>query len=82
MKLCDLHKMTTLEKPISIVENNEIMCEVCALTKFINKQGHTMSKRKANILTLVFIDICGPLFLSFSGYQYFLKVVDNHFQKT
>jgi len=40
-----------------------------------------VSKRKANILALVSIDICSPLLLSFGGYQYFLKVVDNHFWK-
>ena len=74
--------MTTLEKPIPIVEDNETVCEVCALTKFINKRGHTVSERKANILALVSIDICGPLPLSFGGYQYFLEVVDNHSRKT
>ncbi len=77
-KLHDLHKMTTLEKSILIVENNENMYEVYALIKFINKWGHTVSKRKANILVLVFIDICSSLFLSFNEYQYFLKIVDNH----
>ncbi len=82
IKLHDLHKMTILEKSILIVENNKIMYEICALIKFINKQGHIISKRKANILVLVFIDIYSSLFLSFSEYQYFLKIVDNHFQKT
>ena len=36
-KLRDLHKVTTLEKSIFIVENNKIMCEICVLIKFINK---------------------------------------------
>ncbi len=79
MKLCNLHKMTILEKSILIVENNEIMYEICALIKFINKQDHIISKRKTNILVLVFIDICSSLFLSFNEYQYFLKIIDNHF---
>jgi len=55
------------------------MCKICALIKFINKQGHTVSKKKTNILVLVFIDICSSLFLSFNKYQYFLKIIDNHF---
>ncbi len=74
--------MTILEKPILIVENNKTMCEICVLIKFINKQGHIISKRKTNILILVFIDIYSSLFLSFNRYQYFLKIVDNHFWKT
>jgi len=79
MKLCNLHKITILEKSILIVENNEIMYEICALIKFINKQDHIISKRKTNILVLVFIDIYSSLFLSFNEYQYFLKIIDNHF---
>ncbi len=73
--------MTILEKSILIVENNEIMYEIYVLIKFINKQDHTVSKRKTNILILVFIDIYSSLFLLFNEYQYFLKIVDNHFQK-
>ncbi len=73
--------MTILEKSILIVENNENMYEVYALIKFINKQDHTISKRKANILVLVFVDIYNSLFLSFNEYQYFLKIIDNHSQK-
>jgi len=60
-KLHDLHKVTTLSKPIPIVKNNANVCKVCALTKFVNQQGHNISERKANILALIFIDICGPL---------------------
>jgi len=37
IKLCDLHKMTILEKSILIVENNKNMCEIYVLIKFINK---------------------------------------------
>jgi len=37
IKLHDLHKITTLEKSILIVENNKNMCEICVLIKFINK---------------------------------------------
>ncbi len=81
-KLCDLHKVTILEKPILIIENNKNIYEICVLIKFINKQDHTVSKKKTNILVLVFIDICSLLLLSFNEYQYFLKVVDNHFWKT
>jgi len=71
--------MTILEKSILIVENNKNIYEICALIKFINKQNHTISKRKTNILVFVFIDIYNSLFLLFNEYQYFLKIVDNHF---
>jgi len=70
--------MIILEKSILIVENNENICEICVLIKFINKQDHTVSKRKTNILVFVFINICSSLLLSFSRYQYFLKIIDNH----
>ncbi len=66
------------KKSIFIVENKNIY-EIYALIKFINKQDHTVSKRKTNILVFIFIDIYSSLFLSFNEYQYFLKIVDNHF---
>ena len=80
-KLHDLHKIITLSKSILIVKNNANVCKVCALTKFVNQQGHNISERKANILALIFINICGPLPLLFTGYQYFLEIVDSHLQK-
>ena len=80
-KLSELHKVTTLEKPIPIVHDDNDVCEVCALTKFLNRRGHTVSERKAFILALVSIDVCGPLPLSRDGYSYFLEIVDNHSRK-
>jgi len=70
--------MTILEKSILIVENNENIYEIYALIKFINKQDYTVSKRKINILILVFINIYNSLFLLFNRYQYFLKIVNNY----
>ena len=81
-KLRDLHKVTTLSKPIPIVKEEGHVCEVCALTKFRNKRGHQVSERKAAILNLISIDICGPLPLSYAGYSYFLEIVDNHLWRT
>jgi len=74
--------VTILEKSILIIENNKNIYEIYVLIKFINKQDYTVSKRKTNILIFIFIDIYNSLFLSFNEYQYFLKIVDNHFQKT
>ena len=54
---------------------------VTALTKFRNKRGHQVSERKVTILNLVSIDICEPLSLSYAGYSYLLKIVDNHLWK-
>jgi len=81
-KLRDLHKVTTLKKPIPIVHDQENVCEVCALTKFNNRKGHEISEHKAAILNLISVDICGPLPLSRDGYAYFLEIVDNHSRKT
>jgi len=81
MKLHNLYKMTTLKKSILIVENNKNIYKIYALIKFINKQDHTISKRKINIFIFIFIDIYNSLFLSFNRYQYFLKIVNNHSQK-
>jgi len=57
------------------------MYKICALIKFMNQQEHNISKKKVNILILIFINICESLSLSFISYQYFLKIVDNHLQK-
>ena len=81
-KLRQLHKVTTLEKPIPINDSHEDVCEVCALTKFINKRGHNVSDRKTSILALISIDICGPLPSSLDSESYFLEIVDNHSRKT
>jgi len=68
MKLCNLYKMTILEKSILIIKNNKDIYEICVLIKFINKWDHTVSKRKINILVFVFIDIYSSLFLLFNEY--------------
>ena len=78
VKLCNLHKIMTLSKSILIVKKKDHVCEVCALTKFRNKRGHQVSERKTAILNLVSIDICESLFLSYTDYSYFLKIVDNY----
>ncbi len=71
--------MTILEKLILIIENNKNIYKICVLIKFINKQDYTVNKRKINILILIFINIYNSLLLSFNRYQYFLKIIDNHF---
>jgi len=81
-KLRQLHKITTLEKPIPINDSHENVCEVCALTKFINKREHNVSDRKTSILALISIDICEPLPLSLDSESYFLEIVNNHSRKT
>ena len=60
-KLQDLHKVTKLKKSIPTTTNSGSVCEVCALTKMINKRGHYISPQKSNILDLVSIDICESL---------------------
>ena len=43
-RLNKLHKITTMKKPIPTVKNKPV-CEVCALTKLVNKRGHTVLER-------------------------------------
>ena len=78
-KLRNLHKVTTLEKPIP-TSNEEYVCEVCALTKLTNRKGKA-TERKTSLLALISIDICGPLPASREEYTYFLKIVDNYSRK-
>ena len=79
-KLRNLHKVTTLEKPIPVSKEEDHICEVCALTKLTNKRGKA-TERKTSLLALVSIDICGPLPASREGYTYFLEIVDNYSRK-
>ena len=80
-KLRNLHKVTTLDKPIVIAVDHDNVCEVCALTKFKNQRNHTVSERKSDVLALVSIDICGALPTSRNNYNYFLLIVDNYSRK-
>jgi hypothetical protein len=76
--LKDLHKVTTLSKP---VPKGEEICEVCSLTKFRNQTNKALSERKDDLLALVSIDTCGPLPVTIQGNRYFLQIVDNYSRK-
>lgn len=80
-KLGELHKVTTLADPILAPKEEDHVCGVCALTKIKNKKGHHVSDRKAASLSLISIDVCGPLPTSWAGYSYFLEIVDNYSRK-
>ena len=80
-KLGNLHNVTTLKKPIPIVED-PTPCKVCCTTKLTNSRNKRLAIRKPFVLALVSIDICGELPTSWQGYRYFLKVVDNHSRRT
>ncbi len=81
-KLCQLHKIITLKKPIFINDSHKNVCEICAFIKFINKREHNVNDRKTSILTLIFINICESLSSFLNSESYFLEIVDNHFRKT
>ena len=81
-KFRNLHKVITLRKSIFIVEKRNESCEICAITKMINSHNRCLIERKINILKLIFIDICESLFVSRFDYEYFLKIVNNHFRRT
>ena len=81
VKMQNLHRVMTLSKSIFIVKKDGHVCEVCTLMKLRNQKNHTVSKRRAFILTFIFIDICNSLFLSYTDYSYFLKIVNNYLRK-
>jgi hypothetical protein len=47
-----------------------------------NRTNARVLKRKDNLLNLVLINICGLLFIAFSGARYFLKAVNNYTRKS
>ena len=81
-KFRNLHKVIILHKSIFIVEKRNESCEMCAITKMINAHNRRLIERKINILKLIFIDICESLFASRLDYEYFLKIMNNHFRRT
>ncbi|OBW64777.1 MAG: Nucleotide-diphospho-sugar transferase [Aureobasidium pullulans] len=78
-KIRNLHKVTTLEKPVQVTPDHQ--CIVCSVANIRNKRGAT-SKRKEGILELIHIDTCGQMPESREGYIYFISVVDNFSRKT
>lgn len=81
-KLAELHEVTTLLEPIPTTIEEDHVYKVYALTKIKNKKGHHVSDRKAASLSLISIDVCGPLPESWAGYRYFLEIIDNYSRKT
>ena len=82
VKFWNLYKVITLHKSIFIVEKRNESCEMCAITKIINAYNRRLIERKINILKLIFIDICESLFAWKFDYEYFLKIINNHFWRT
>jgi len=78
-KIRNLHKVTTLEKPVQVAPNHQ--CIVCSVANIRNKRGAT-SKRKEGILELIHVDTCGQMPESREGYIYFISIVDNFSRKT
>jgi len=78
-KIANLHKVTTLEKPIPVYTDLE--CETCSLTRMRNRKGKP-SSRKDDVLQLVSIDICGPFDKSHAGYNQFIIIVDSFSRKS
>jgi hypothetical protein len=56
--------------------------EVCALIKIRNRTNGRISERKFNLLDLALIDIYRPLFFTFNGARYFLKIINNYTRKS
>ena len=79
-KFKKLHKITTLKKSIFIIKQRDF-CEVCSVTKMINKRNRRLIELKTQMLKLIFIDICELFFTSRFNYEYFLKIIDNHSRK-
>ena len=75
-KIRNLHKVTTLSKPIKIPKQLPL-CHVCSLSKMKNKIRKELSPRKDCLFALIQFDIAGPLPRSIRGNRYFLLIVDN-----
>lgn len=75
-KLRNLHKVTTLAKPIKVPAKRDI-CEVCAITKMTNLIPKLLSEHKAFLLALIQFDIAGPFPTSLRGHRYFMLIIDS-----
>jgi hypothetical protein len=80
-KLRNLHKVTTLKRPILVPTDRE-MCRVCKLTKLRNRTSKVLSPWKESILALISIDVAGPFLPTIRGNRWFAQVVDNATRKT
>jgi hypothetical protein len=79
-KIRNLHKISTLAKPIKVPTNRE-PCKVCALTKMKNKIPKELSPHKQSRLALIQFDVAGPLPKSLRGNRYFLLIIDSYSRK-
>lgn len=75
-KIRNLHKVTTLGKPIKVPTKREI-CEVCVLTKMTNRTPKELSPHKSGRLQLIQFDIAGPFQKSIRGNRYFILIIDS-----
>lgn len=79
-KICNLHKVTTLEKAVKVPSKREI-CEVCTLTKMTNVIPRKLSEWRDTKLALIQFDIAGPFPVSLRGNRYFILIIDNFSRK-
>jgi hypothetical protein len=79
-KIAKLHKVTTLQKKIQVLEKMEV-CEVCALTKIRNSIPKQLREHKATKLALIQFDIAGPFPTSLRGNRWFLLIIDSYTRK-
>jgi Reverse transcriptase (RNA-dependent DNA polymerase)/gag-polypeptide of LTR copia-type len=75
-KLRNLHKVTTLSRPIKTPSKKEI-CEVCSLTKMTNLIPKQLSPHKLSKLALIQFDVAGPFPISLRGNRYFMLIIDS-----
>lgn len=77
--LKDLHKVTDLTECIPIPKEHQ-PCRVCSLAKMKRHKGKE-TERKPQRLSLVSIDVCGPLPVLRLGFKWWLEIVDNFSRK-
>ena len=77
--LKDLHQVTDLKERIPIPSKHQ-PCRVCSLAKMKKHRGKETERRPLR-LSLVSIDICGPLPISRLGFKWWLEIVDNYSRK-
>ncbi|GIZ47373.1 hypothetical protein CKM354_001046600 [Cercospora kikuchii] len=77
--LRNLHKVSDLRAQIPIPKEHQ-PCRVCSLAKMKKHRGKE-TERKPQRLSLVSVDVCGPLPVSRLGYKWWLEIVDNFSRK-
>ena len=64
---------------IKLTPNYALNCNICIEGKMSNDRNKTLDSKATNILTLVHIDLAGPIQpLAKDGYKYVINFIDDY----